>query len=263
MNKIIASLAVAVALSACGPQAVSPEEQAVYDSEAMQARLIDGFETDNGERISFIVTGFGDQTDVIVRSNHSDDISSEIMPLTTVQTPQEIWESYSDQPVPAELRTHHDLVMEAVDNGLILLPEAPSANWYTNSGPSSGQGNCSTFAAGYTWSNRYVSPTVSGDRTASLSDMERFRTGACNKSNNGPSEQLDVVLERWTSSISGWDTLFSETLVRGEAVEYSRSLYTCSYYKHRLDVAPSTNSTYYRYAGQWANSTCGTIGIGI
>ena len=64
MNKIIASLAVAVALSACGPQAVSPEEQAVYDSEAMQARLIDGFETDNGERISFIVTGFGDQTDV-------------------------------------------------------------------------------------------------------------------------------------------------------------------------------------------------------
>lgn len=240
-----------LALAACG---VEPEQQLPEPG----VTVLDGFVTARGEEISFIVSEDEHGVpDIIVRSKHSADMASEIMPLTHELTPLELWMAYNgDLEPPAILMDHYLAIDGVVLEAPAIDPELANAVTETRT---SGEGDCSNFVAGYTWTWRYTSPVVTAGVTANLSDMENFVTGACNRSTNSATETLFVELERWTSAISGWSNYYSETIWPNEAVEYSRTLTTCSYYEHRLVVLPSSASTYYRYAGQWADVSCGGI----
>lgn len=249
-------IALAVALSACGEAPSEPVRS--------QAIVIEGFTTDRGENVSFIVSQDDEGTSVIVRVKHPDNMVSTISELAQEVSALELWYTYAEGEPPAAL---WDAFIE--QGGVMPIPPEEvrqteaQIDAITTETLTGGEGDCSGFASRYTWSQKYVSGTVTSGVTAGLAEMERFHAGACNLSSNDATDTLAVYLDRWTSAISGWNTsYFSETIVRGEAVNYIRSETTCSYYQHRLRVVPSTVSgtVSYRYAGQWAEVTCGVIG---
>lgn len=242
-------------MAACGQEAASEVDPSVT--------ILDGFTTDRGEEVSFIVSETEEGTDVVVRTKHSAEMLSTIAPLAQEVSPLELWYTYAEGEPPAALWDHfiqQGGVMPMPREAVIDTADQIASAIVTES-LLLGQGDCSAFAAGYTWSQRYVSGTVTAGVTAGLAEMEHFVTGACNKSSNDASDQLTVYLDRWTSAISGWNVYFSEVIVRGEAVQYSRFESNCSYYQHRLRVVPSTvaGTVSYRYAGQWYEETCGVI----